>query len=506
MQSRASVSALGHIIESFRMLVQDGVQEAKKGFASLEALVVKQGHNGSEGGTGSRRARHRLQDTINVGLEANTLSRDIRVSTAIVIVVLSGRQLGAGAEEVGNGILLVRALGATVEVFAQTKPAAAESNTGVLSPVKVELRGSDTSDGGQRSWEVGAEDRSITLTGIDTRVTRGKDNTDTKSGKLLNLGVETLRVSAIESLDDGLNVLSIADRPHEGSIFSASNIRRPLQQVKGLSRLQVEVGRHGNSHTHQILNIQVSLGLSQALASSADVSHQLSRKSEMVLELGQILLSESLTLELGASLRSLSGTRVLVVDTVKLLQHLRSYRLAVWWGGDVEARHREGVQATNKLQNSADVSWNSWDGLSTDDGQLSIHVTVGEQVQVQQVGDLSNADTSSDNVLVQVKGESSDTVLVQPRAYSLQSPRNGLDDLSQLATSPVVTIIRVIGIGDGKELGTELIHTRLLEGKVNGGLGLWISLVDDFPPSGVSAAQGSNCHCGDERCGASHGE
>tara|TARA_R110002050_G_scaffold67730_1_gene146821 strand:+ start:43 stop:441 length:399 start_codon:yes stop_codon:yes gene_type:complete len=88
----------GDIREGIRVGVEEGVQKTKGTLPSLNALIVDQGDETSDNGSGARSSGHASVLAVLDYFHINTSSSDIGVSATILIIEAAGREVDTGVE------------------------------------------------------------------------------------------------------------------------------------------------------------------------------------------------------------------------------------------------------------------------------------------------------------------------------------------------------------------------------------------------------------------------
>jgi len=246
-------------------LIEPGVQETEGGLVGVQSLFIQQRDDASEGGGRGRSSTNGFDTSVLNDLEVDvTESAGVGGSTVGSVERARGRQFNTGVE-VGIDCGLLRGLVGQGELLREST-SGFETDLGThdslfgSSVSADETGGSDGSDvraGGRERGIKSAFARSFTKTisfTTGSRITAGKDDTDSSSTSFLELGVQAFavrirRVIALRTVADGVN-------PRGAGLVR--DLGRPNEEVvpESVALEGVEPGRDVGDNTHDVLNVK----------------------------------------------------------------------------------------------------------------------------------------------------------------------------------------------------------------------------------------------------------
>jgi len=261
---REDVVTLGHIVESGRVglggLVDPWVKETKGGFSGVEALLVQERNDGSEGGGRGGGSTNGLDASLLDDLEVNvTQSSDVRSSSVGGIVSASRRELDARIE-VGIDLSLLFGGGREVVREASTRLEADGGlhdgllGSGVASDEGGGADGGNVGAGGRERRIESAFAASTDGRASSARVTTGKDDANTTDAGFLEFGVESIAI-----VIGGIVALrAVADRVDPWGAGLVGDFGGPDEEIvpEVVALEGVEPGGDVGDNTHDVLDVK----------------------------------------------------------------------------------------------------------------------------------------------------------------------------------------------------------------------------------------------------------
>mmetsp|Transcript_22894 Transcript_22894/g.73716 ORF Transcript_22894/g.73716 Transcript_22894/m.73716 type:complete len:609 (+) Transcript_22894:197-2023(+) len=387
----ALVVAGGDVVEGRGLLspdlVQRGIQESERLLAGGDAGVVEQGHDAGHGRGAGRGAAHLAPAAGLVDEERVADGSHIRVAARGLVEVAGRRQVGAGGQELGHGLVLVRGARRHVAEAAARGEAGHLVGHGHLLAARDALvlrahlvrEAADLgvlhlggAHGGQvrRGSRVGGLEGGAGAEGVGAAVGAavagaGQDG-DTTETDLLPLGVHAGHVAvrvhaqlrAVVLVDLALVRLAPAEGHGDDGRHALGVHELDTEVIQPVGGGPVPVVR-AHAHSRQVLNVQHRLRVRRRVEGAHLVRDRLRLGARLLVEGGHVaVLVRAVVLELDHTLRRAVAGRLVVADVVQAADATRhDHAAARVRRGAVQAqmRHREVAHARHQLDGGQQV-------------------------------------------------------------------------------------------------------------------------------------------------------